>query len=234
MAATMIFPGVHQLTISPVNVFLIEDGAKLTLVDCGFPGSTEQILDAVRALGKQPKDVTNILITHAHPDHFGSAASLKQATGAALWCHPADATYIRGKTPIPPATPAPFWLNRLLFRRFKVGTPHAGLEYCDVDKRLQDSATLPIAGGIRVVFTPGHSPGHCALLLKRDGGLLFAADACSNMPFLQHSIAYDDFPMAQKSLQKLIKEDFSAVCFGHGKAIAKGAADRMRRKFKYG
>ena len=125
-------------------------------------------------------------------------------------------------------------LNRFLFRRYKIGTLPEGMEYCDMDKRLQDGATLPIAGGVRVVFTPGHSPGHCALLLKRDGGLLFAGDTCSNLPFLQHSIAYDDFPTAQKSLQKLIKEEFSAVCFGHGKAIAKGAADKMRRKFKYG
>lgn len=59
MALKRIFPGVHALALGPVNVFLIEDGPHLTVIDTGYERSDQAILEAARSLGKQARDITN-------------------------------------------------------------------------------------------------------------------------------------------------------------------------------
>ncbi|MBK8430552.1 MAG: hypothetical protein IPL28_04375 [Chloroflexi bacterium] len=67
-------------------------------------------------------------------------------------------------------------------------------------------------GGLRAIFTPGHSTGHMAFLLERDGGLLFAGDACSNMGMLGYSIIYENFAEGKRSLSKLAKVECHTIC----------------------
>ena len=78
---------VHQVSLGPVNAFLLRDGRALTLIDTGPAGSVPAVLSAVRDLGHAPGDLEHILLTHAHPDHIGSAAALVRATGARTWMH---------------------------------------------------------------------------------------------------------------------------------------------------
>jgi glyoxylase-like metal-dependent hydrolase (beta-lactamase superfamily II) len=73
VAATPIVPGVYAIPVGPVNTFLLEGSDGCTLIDPGFPGSAAKILDAVRGLGKQDKDIRHIVLTHAHPDHIGTS-----------------------------------------------------------------------------------------------------------------------------------------------------------------
>lgn len=62
MALEMIFPGVHSLTLGPVNVFLIEDGDRLVVLDTGIPGSADAILAAAHdELGYGPQDIAAII-----------------------------------------------------------------------------------------------------------------------------------------------------------------------------
>jgi glyoxylase-like metal-dependent hydrolase (beta-lactamase superfamily II) len=231
MPLTSIFPQVHMLALGPVNVFLIEDGDRLALIDTGIEGSETPILDAVRSLGKQPGDLANIVLTHCHPDHAGGVAALKQATNATTWMHRTDAEVVRGNTPMLRPKVAPGILNRILYQVFikkvRLSVPPATID-CEVD----DGDRLPIAGGLRVITTPGHSAGHLALLLERDGGLLFVGDACSNMLGLGYSIAYDDFAEGCRSLAKLAQVEASAICFGHGKTISGAGVRKFRKKWQ--
>ena len=78
-----------------VNIYLFHTQDGLPVLDTGFPGSLNKILGGVAALDKRPGDVRHILLSHAHPDHIGSAAALKRVMGAAVWSHPVDAPIIR-------------------------------------------------------------------------------------------------------------------------------------------
>lgn len=230
MATAQIFPHVHALALGPVNVFLIEDGPRLAVVDTGYAGSAPAILDAARALGRQPSDITNIVLTHCHPDHAGSLADLRAATGAAVWMHRADAEVVRGNAPMVRSTPAPGLLNQVLYRIFIKSVP-ASVPAAAVDHEVADGDVLPVGPGLRAVHAPGHSAGHTAFVLDAGGGLLFAGDACSNMAGLGLSIVYDDLAEGRRSLARLARLDFAAACFGHGRAISGAGAERFRRKW---
>jgi glyoxylase-like metal-dependent hydrolase (beta-lactamase superfamily II) len=227
--ATQIASDVYEIPLDHVNAWLIDrDG--LTLVDTGVSGSADKILAAIRELGKQPSDVRQILVTHAHPDHIGSLATLKRATGAKVYAHPLDAPIIRSGAGFRPLTPAPGLIVGILFRLF-IKQPFPTVDGTGVDVEVNDGDELPIGGGLRVVHIPGHCKGQVAFLRARNGGLLFAADACANIPRLGWSLGYEDFEEGKRSLAKLSALTFDVACVGHGKAISKGAAGRFRQKF---
>ena len=82
-----IIDGIHVVR-GLVNIYIVETTDGCAVIDTGFPGSTSKIIRAVTAIGRKPSDVRHILVSHAHPDHMGSAGSLKRETGAAVWAHP--------------------------------------------------------------------------------------------------------------------------------------------------
>jgi glyoxylase-like metal-dependent hydrolase (beta-lactamase superfamily II) len=231
MPFVQIFPQVYVLALGPVNVFLIEDGPHFTLIDTGYERSAQPIVDALRALGKQPSDITNIVVTHCHPDHAGSLATLKELTKAPAWMHRADAEVVRGNTPMVRSTPAPGIINQILFRIFIKGVA-AYVPPTRIEHEVHDGDVLPIGGGLQAIHTPGHSAGHVAFLLQRDGGLLFVGDACSNMAGLGYSIVYDDLAEGRRSLAKLATCQPSAICFGHGKLLSGAGVHKFQKKWQ--
>jgi glyoxylase-like metal-dependent hydrolase (beta-lactamase superfamily II) len=77
---------------------------------------------------------------------------------------------------------------------------------------------------------PGHCAGQLVFLWPHHGGVLFAADIAGNMLGLSWSVIYEDFKEGKSSLAKVGNLDFDVACFGHGKAIVGGAAERFRQK----
>lgn len=61
--------GLYVIPVGPVNTFLLDSPDGCALIDTGVSGSVGTVLRALHALGKQPKDVRHIILTHAHPDH---------------------------------------------------------------------------------------------------------------------------------------------------------------------
>ena len=224
----LIFPKVYALGLGPINLFLIEAEGGLTLIDTGYQNSETRILAALQQLGRQPADLKHIIITHCHPDHAGSLAALQRLTHAPAWMHPADAPVVRGEKTVPPPVVAPGWKNALLFRLF-IQNVAPQVPAAVIEHELQDGQTLPFADGLRAIHTPGHSAGHLALLFPHAGGLLFVGDACSHMAGLDYSIVYDDLEEARRSLAKLARLDFRAVCFSHGGLLT----DARRFKAKW-
>jgi len=230
MAPKEIFPNVFEHSLGMVNVWFIVDPDGVTLIDTGYAQSEQKIAAGLAAIGKTPADVKRILVTHCHPDHAGSLAALQQISTTPAYMHPSDASVVRGQSPMHKGTPSPGLLSQILYRMLiKNSLPEVPM--AEVQHEIHDGDVLPISGGIRVIHTPGHSDGHVSLLLERDGGLLFAADACSNIGGLNYSIVYDDFAQGQHSLHKLAHTQFKAVAFGHGGALTNGAAEKFNRKW---
>jgi glyoxylase-like metal-dependent hydrolase (beta-lactamase superfamily II) len=212
------------------NVFFLLD-SKLTIVDTGFKGRAMQILKEARLHGYLASDIANIIITHHHADHMGSLAELKKLTGARVIAHPADAPYIDGTQPQPgPSRPA--WLARIL-------SPFPGLwgaAPATVDIPVNDNDELPILGGIKVLHTPGHTPGSISLYLEQEKALI-VGDLLANRFGLSLPSRMFTVNLAQEveSIRKILSLDFEVVCFGHGPPLTKDASEsisRLARKFE--
>lgn len=235
MIAKPVVSGVYSISLGMVNVFLL-DGDELTLIDAGTAGSAGRILAAVRELRRQPQDLKHILITHHHSDHVGALAELQQAAGAQVYMHEKDAdAYLQGVALRRVEASggllsrlAVAALNRSAARR-PAAPPSSAL--AAVSCRLTGGETLPLAGGLLALHTPGHTAGHLAFLWPRQGGVLFAGDLAARMAGLGFSILYEDFSLGRRTLSGLARLGFQTACFAHGRPIRSGAAEQFRRRF---
>ena len=84
---------IYQIKLGMVNAFLIEDNG-FTLIDTGYKNSSDKIFDAISKAGKNPNDIKQVILTHAHPDHSGSAAELKKRLNIPVFAHEEDAKII--------------------------------------------------------------------------------------------------------------------------------------------
>ena len=127
---------------------------------------------------------------------------------------------------------APGLRTGILFRLFVRPVP--SVEAAPIDQQVKDGEKLSIAGGLTAIHIPGHCAGQLAFLWPQHGGVLFAADACSNMMGLGWSLGYEDFDEGRRSLKKLARFDFNVACFGHGKSILNDAVGKFRQKWALG
>ncbi len=162
-----------RVVVGPLatNCYILADG----------PGQPALVIDPgedaptiLEALEEQRLGVAALVATHAHPDHVGAMAALQQATGAPFLLHPADnallATY-NGRVP--------FWQTH-------------PLEPCTPDGELADGQEIAAGSAeLRVIHTPGHTPGSVCLL---GDGFLFSGDT-----LFQGSIGRTDFPGGDQS-----------------------------------
>src|SRR5919107_1121371 len=150
---------------------ILDDDHGNTLVDAGLPGQEEAIsATLVDAGGIGVRDLRRIIFTHQDLDHVGSGAAIVRHSGARVFAHPADAPYIEGDLVPLKVTP------EMLEQRPQMREVLERLEPVRVGEDLEDGDLLDLAGEIRVIFTPGHTPGHLSLYLEREK-VLVAGDA---------------------------------------------------------
>jgi glyoxylase-like metal-dependent hydrolase (beta-lactamase superfamily II) len=215
------------IPLGNVNSVLLEgDDGELVLIDAGFPDHENAVFDALASLGRRPEDLGHIVFTHAHPDHIGSAAAIVQRTGAKTWMHPTDTAVAESGGPFRPMTPSPHLIQRILFRLFwRPGEPIAPVR---IDQPIEDGETLPLAGGLKVIHTPGHSAGHVSLLWREDR-LLIVGDVGSNMAGVNDPLGFEDLDLGRASQRHLASLTFQAAAFGHGAAITRDAMSRVKK-----
>jgi glyoxylase-like metal-dependent hydrolase (beta-lactamase superfamily II) len=233
MIAKYIAEGLYSIPIQKVNVFVIISPQGVTLIDTGFPQHAETILKALEELHLQANDVHKIILTHAHPDHIGNAAVMKQLTGAEVFIHALDAEIAEKGGGFRPVYPAPGFINWFM-KKFILGKIRQ-VEPVTIDHFLTEEAALPVGDGeLRIIHIPGHCLGQTALLWNRHGGVLFVADACMHLNNLKYSFVYEDIETGRQSLTKLAGLDFQVACFGHGATITKDADKVFKKKWLIG
>ena len=94
-------PGVHRVDLNwnglpgQVASYILDDGGALAVVETGPTSTLPAVLDAIRALGREPAEVTHLLVTHVHLDHAGGAGALLQHTPhARVYVHPLGALHL--------------------------------------------------------------------------------------------------------------------------------------------
>ena len=208
--------GIHLIPSARWSrVYLIVDEA-LTLVDSGLPWHPVGILNYIHSIGRRPDELKHILVTHSHPDHVGGTLSLVKKTGATIVAHRSDTRrdhnndlhlgYTGFSGPIP--LPMPL-LGRI-----------------GVDLLAEDGDTLPLHGGIRIIHTPGHTPGSVCFLLEEDK-VLFSGDTIfSDGNRISRSIPFPGYDRDSyiRSLRRLSEFEFECVFGGHGAPMLHGGS----------
>ncbi len=212
-----IIPNVHLIPGIIANPYLIIDCGELTLIDTGMPGSHKKILRYIAGLGYTPNDLKRILITHADFDHVGGLAALKAEAGALVFAHSNEAAAMAAGRPSRKLKPSNIFANllyRAMDRLFKAAP-------VQVDELLAEGQVLPVLGGLRVLETFGHTPGHLSFFAP-SAGILFVGDSIvSEKTGLRGSRGANNWDQqrSDESVRKQATLGARIICPGHGTVV---------------
>jgi glyoxylase-like metal-dependent hydrolase (beta-lactamase superfamily II) len=207
--------GGHLTSSEDAAIYLIKFGQESALVDAGCGRATERLFANIRKCGVDPQRIKYLLITHCHYDHTGGAAELKRRIGLDIVAHKLDAPFLESGD------------NRVTAANWY----EAELKPFRVDRKLAGSGDQIMLGGrkIKVVHTPGHSPGSVVYLTESDAlKVLFAQDVHGPLDpsFLSNLKDYNE------SLKMLLEIGADILCEGHyGVYRGKAEVARFIRQF---
>lgn len=208
---------------STINPTLICQDDSVILVDTGFPGQLPQIREAIEKEGIPFNKLNMIVLTHQDIDHVGNVSGIQKelAGRVKVLAHEEEKPYINGeKQPVKLAQLEGSLEHlpdnmKMIFEKLKAGFQSSR---ANVDVTLTDGEELPYCGGITVVYTPGHTPGHICLYLKREK-ILIAGDMLNiKEGVLVQAPPSNNFDMDlyKRSMEKLMKYDIESVICYHG------------------
>ena len=232
-----VLPGLFRLRlplpwpgVPHVNAWAIRAGDGFVLVDCGMhqDSSLEQLEYAMAQVGLGLEQVTQLVITHAHIDHWGQAASVMERSGAPMWMHP-NFEHARATD----ADPASVAAHRYEIGR-QSGVPEPALRaflerFADLptgveailepDHRLVDGVRIETDLGTLVAYeTPGHAPSHVSLFAP-DHRLLISGDHLHGRVSLYFDVGWTPDPVAEflTGLDSIEALDARLCVSGHGR-----------------
>lgn len=207
---------VITLSLGLVNAFLLQ-GVRSVLVDAGYPGTDKTLMEKISQSGVSPGDISLIVITHGHSDHFGNAPALKRWTGAPVAIHKLDAQPLReGVNPPLHPTGALGHLLSVLVPPQKPG----GACFLEPDILIEGEMSLEEFGVEgRIIPTPGHTPGSISILLS--GGDLLVGDLIIGGMVIgtkrpQYPRVADDLGLVKESIKAVLRLSPRQIYSGHG------------------
>jgi glyoxylase-like metal-dependent hydrolase (beta-lactamase superfamily II) len=232
-------PGVHRLGSERVNFYFVEDEGRVTVIDAGLSGYWDQLEPALAKAGRRLDDVAALVLTHAHSDHTGIAGRLHER-GVPVYLHAGDGELLRtGKEPWKrEAGPLPLLKHPRLWNFFFHMVRNGALRPPHIDDSIAigDGDHLEVPGRPRVVHTPGHTNGHCALHFERHGTLFVGDLFCTWHPVtgrLGPQVMPRAFNVSSRqsidSLARIETLDAGVVLPGHGEPWTDGVAVAVAR-----
>ncbi len=227
--------GFDMLTISatimgrPTDIYpaLLHDETAVVLIDTGYPGQLPLLLAQMELAGVPLDRLTTILLTHQDLDHIGSLSALLEAAPQRIevLANALEVPYIQGEKPLVKVTPEaiaramaslPPEMTEQQRQAFQAALQNPSK--ARVDRTVEDGEELPYAGGVVVIDTPGHTPGHICLYHLPSKTLL-AADALQvrDGQLVRTPSEHDyDARQAAQSLRRLARYDIARVICYHG------------------
>jgi len=209
-----------------VRAFLVADGKNLTLIDSLADAHPFAILAAVRRMGRSVTDLKRIWVTHAHFSHLCGLAAMRELSGAKVCSHPFEADIVSGDRKAQRVSIVPKRPLRAYFP-FQIGLALGLGDHppCPVDDALADEQE---EGGLTVLHTPGHTPGHLGFWSEKHKVRL-SGDAIVTWPEL--AAGWDSFTLNERqrhdSLRRMAALAPEKIGVGHGNPIAERAAERV-------
>jgi glyoxylase-like metal-dependent hydrolase (beta-lactamase superfamily II) len=231
---------VHRVEDAYVNWYVVEDGDVVTVVDTGHPRSWGSLHEVLRRLGRSVSAIEAVVLTHAHFDHMGFAERARSELRVPVLAHEREVSVTRHPWRYDhERSRIPYMIRHPGFDRAFAAMAGMGALFVKGLESVQtyaDGAELDVPGRPRVVFTPGHTYGHCALHLP-DRGVLLAGDAvvtynpytASAGPQIVSGAATADSARALESLDALAATGADTVLTGHGGPWTQGVAAVVER-----
>ncbi len=232
-----VLPGIWRLRlplpwpgVPHCNAWALAAGDGIVLVDTGMhlPDSLAQLERALEQVNLRLEHVRLLVCTHAHSDHWGQAATIKDRAGCEMWMHPnhEHATRTAGDP------------EAALARRLEVarqsGVPEQALQrYAERAKALPSGIARviepdrPLVPGVEVASdlgiwtvheTPGHAPSHVCLY-QRERRLLISGDHLLGRISLYYDYGWTPDPVGEflSSLDRVAELDARLCLSGHGR-----------------
>src|SRR3954451_14374766 len=226
-------PGIHRVEDANTNWYLVEEDGAVCVVDAGVPSSWDSLHEALPRIGRRREDVAAVVLTHAHFDHVGFAEKARTELNVPVYVHENDVPLTRHPWRYDFSRPRslyfatqvqalPIVAEFLKTRAFWPPPVKEVVRYTD--------GTLPVPGSPRVVYSPGHTLGHCALHFA-DRDAIIAGDAVVMLdpytgrrgPRLVARAATADVDRNLRSLDALAATGARTVLVGHGAPWEQGA-----------
>jgi glyoxylase-like metal-dependent hydrolase (beta-lactamase superfamily II) len=249
-----VLPGVQlielplPLSLGSINVYLVRLAGGYLLIDCGMDTDAcfQALARGMEAAGAGWTDISEILLTHVHPDHMGLAPRLLELTGARLSMHAHDAEFLQELTQTERYLA---WADGVMREagveaeiiakiRGSSNEIHKHFHSLRPDRVLLGGERIAAAvGELEVLWTPGHSPGHVCLY-GRERRVLFAGDQMleqisPNIGWLPDRDTLGEFLDSLRDLERLevelILPSHGAPFSGHREWIRKTIAHHAER-----
>jgi glyoxylase-like metal-dependent hydrolase (beta-lactamase superfamily II) len=216
------------------NVFVIDQGDELWMVDVGISimGRPHQIIKAMEKDGLNPKKISKLFITHAHPDHANAVAFFSQNYACEVWMHEIEVARFDGgdrffwedqiegaRGLIREFFPVSIWFAKFIVKYTMGSIPHLPLK-----KTLKgDELFKGKIYDLQVIYTPGHTPGHCCYFIPQISAL-FCGDLID--PSFDHKASLNfstsNYSQIYSSIEKILSLKIELFCSAHGHFINTG------------
>ena len=230
--------GLNLVTLSSsqvptMNVLAAVTGInELTLIDSGLPNFADEIFAFLKNHGMDPHNIRNLILTHFDTDHMGSAAEIRSRTNCKVIAFGFDAEVISGNK----------FEKRELMKMFpeytdrqikkldeKIGESVA--PRVRVDQVIKGEKQFSVNEEITILHTPGHTPGHISVLLRKyralvTGDGLTVSNGKVGSPTPEYTVSLEE---GVKSLKLLASLDFDLLIPYHSPPILHGGNLELKR-----